>query len=104
MSLRVILLVVCALWGWDVATPIQPLAQTIVWDEEEEVSRAAPTQLARPSVADDHVSPMPTAHRGLLRRIVHHATSGRRAYHHAPVPPPRARMDAALVDSPSEDH
>ena len=103
MKARIVLLIVCALWGWDVATPVQPLAQTIVWDEEEEVSRPGTSRIARPSAADGDVLPAQPAPRATIRRVVHVIARSRSAQH-APVHAPRARIDPALVDSPTEDH
>jgi len=104
MNARIVFMIVFALWGWDVATPVQPLAHTIVWDEEEEVARPRASQVARPSLNDGDVVPARPAPRVAIRRFLAGIAAHSRSSQPGPLFAPRARLRAALADSPSEDH
>ena len=104
MSRRLVFFLVSLFCVWDFATPVVPTAQAIEWDEEEEVVRTNQSAPGRPSGASRRLASEDPAAAGIKTRLLARMARPASRSASAPVRHPRARPDAAPVDSPSEDH
>jgi hypothetical protein len=105
-TLRWLFFLVAVLSAWDFATPVLPIAEGVDWDEEEDATSGSRRFLARPGIEQHAVPEKPMQDRSAAARFrsLSRRTRPPERDQQSLAPPPRARNEAAAVDSPSEDH